>query len=95
MPKNPKWVEELQSKDKESAKKLNDLLLSIARHKGVYSLSGDPAIAQLWVALIELSQRQEKLEKEISELKDAGAPKVKEFLKKKRASEILEALENY
>lgn len=95
MPRNPKWVEELQKRDNESAKKLNGVLLSIARHRGVYSLSGDPAIAQLWFALIELSKRQEKIQSEIAELKGGRAPKASEIIKKRRESEILEALENY
>lgn len=95
MPKNPRWVEELQAKDKDSAKRLNSILLSIARHKGVYSLSGDPAIAQLWFALVELSRRQENLSERIEEIRSGRQPKASEILKEKRKSEILEALENY
>jgi len=94
MPRNPKWIEELSNKDKESAKRLNNILLSIQRHKGIYSLSGDPAVAQLWFGLLELSRRQENFDKVVSDLKYGKTPKVSDVKEKKR-SEILEALENY
>ncbi|VVB61041.1 Uncharacterised protein [uncultured archaeon] len=96
-------LDELQKTDRESARKLNELLSIIARNKGIYSGSKDPAIAQLWLAVLEIYSRQEKIQKQITGLsKSAPAPteenasRLSALLRKKKDnSDILETLENY
>ena len=103
MPKND-LLEELEKFDRESAQKLNELLSIVARHKRVYSGSKDPAITQLWLAVLEIYSRQEKLNKQIAQLSrpepvvfsEGNDSKLSKFLKKKKeTSDILETLQNY
>ncbi len=97
-------LDELQKSDRESARKLNELLSIIARNKAIYSGSKDPAIAQLWLAIVEIYSRQEKIQKQIAEIsKSESKPAASQensrlsalLRKKKDNNDILETLENY
>ena len=97
-------LDELLKSDRESARKLNELLSIIARNKGIYENQKDPAIAQLWLAIVEIYARQEKLQRQVSQLsrpeiavsQETAAARIKTLLKKKKDGEgILETLENY
>ncbi len=59
------WVAEL---DVEKKKQLVSLLSRIQRYESVYQHAEEPAIAQIWVTLLELSSRLERLEKKVRKL---------------------------
>ncbi len=103
---NNALLEELEKYDRESARKLNEILSIIARHKGIYNGSKDPAISQVWLAILEIYSRQEKLQKQIAELmarepsklaigEQASTPLSKLLKKKRERADILETLQNY
>ncbi len=103
MPKNA-LLDELLKSDRESARKLNEILSIIARNKGVYESQKDPAIAQLWLAIVEIYSRQQKLNKQISQLSrpepavssDTASSRIAKLVKKKKEdADILDTLENY
>lgn len=45
----------------EDAALLNELVQATQKHKAAYSESEDPAVAQLWTALLELRKREGRL----------------------------------
>ncbi|MBU4245669.1 MAG: hypothetical protein ABIF85_04445 [Nanoarchaeota archaeon] len=105
MPKNA-LLDELLKSDRESARKLNELLSIIARNRSVYETQRDPAIAQLWLAIVEIYARQEKLQRQVSQLsrpeiavsKETASARIKKLLKNKKDgsdNDILETLDNY
>lgn len=105
MPKND-LLDELIKFDRESARKLNQLLSITARHKRIYEGSKDPALAQLWLAVLEIYSRQEKIQKQIAELLakeptklavgETSSARLSKLLKKRTGKdELLETLENY
>ncbi len=59
------WIAEL---DVEKKKQLVSLLSRIQRYEGVYQHAEEPAIAQIWMALLDLSSRLERLEKKVRKL---------------------------
>ncbi|MCK5233958.1 MAG: hypothetical protein KAJ91_04015 [Candidatus Aenigmarchaeota archaeon] len=83
MPKD--WRDSL---DTESAHDLNDLIVSALKHRQAYDKSGDPRVAQLWLAFVELYKRNAALEKRLEACEE------RLFGKKERSS-ILNDLENY
>ncbi len=48
--------------DSETRKHMDKLVLTSSNHKHHYKDSDNPAIAQLWIALAELSKRIEQIE---------------------------------
>ncbi len=78
------WVGELgESKQRV----LLNLLASIAKHEEAYEKSEEPAIAQLWVAILELAERMERLERKIRKME----MKLAMF----SAGSVVEDLKNY
>lgn len=99
-------LEELEKYDREGARKLNEILSIIARHKSIYGKSKDPAISQIWLAILEIYSRQEKLQKQIAELMarepsklaigvQSSTPLSKLLKKKNERENILDTLQNY
>jgi len=62
-----KWLETLDAKTREDLKKL---VTSTVQHKKNYHEAGDPSTAQLWLALVEMHRRLEKLESRVHFLED-------------------------
>lgn len=103
MPKN-ELLDELEKSDRDFARKLNEILSIIARHKTIYDKAKDPAISQIWLAIVEIYSRQEKLSKQIAQLsrpeiaapQNTASARITKLLKKKKESaDILDTLENY
>lgn len=97
-------LDELEKSDRDFARKLNEILSIIARHKAVYDKAKDPAISQIWLAIVEIYSRQEKIQRQISQMSrpelaissDTASSRISKLIKKKKESaDILETLENY
>jgi len=96
-------LEELEKSDREFARKLNEILSIISRHKGIYDKAKDPAITQIWLAIVELYSRQEKLQRQVSQItrpelaiSSTASSRIAALAKKKKESaDILDTLENY
>lgn len=98
------WLEELERADPESAKKLNIFISALSRRRHVYSKAKDPALAQLWLAVLEIHEKQERIEKELKALKDfklegktidSKSRDMRIDALRRRHADILDALENY
>ena len=99
-------LDELEKSDRDFARKLNEILSIIARHKTIYDKAKDPAISQIWLAIVELYSRQEKLNKQISQISgsefegssNVNSARISKLVKNKKedaGKDILETLENY
>ncbi len=96
-------LEELEKSDREFARKLNEILSIISRHKSIYDKAKDPAITQVWLAIVEIYSRQEKHKRQVSQMSrqelaissNASSRIATLVKKKKEGADILETLENY
>lgn len=83
MPKD--WRDSI---DRESAEKLNDVIISALKHRRAYDSASDPALAQLWLAFLELYKRQVVLERKLAEHEE-------KIFGKRKSDSFLKDLDNY
>ena len=78
--------------DSYNQKKLDELVAATTKHRQAYKDTKNPQIAQIWLALLEIYKRQEKMQESIANLERAINTKP---TRKKRQSPILRDLKNY
>ncbi len=79
--------------DNENKKKLNELIAMSTKHVQAYNNSKNPQTVQLWLALLEIYKRQEKIMESVNAIEQSLREK-KQPLKKSTTS-VTKDLENY
>ena len=81
------WKKKL---DKKTQENVTEQIRGTLKHKNAYKKAKDPSIAQLWIAVANLTQELQATQEKLKKLQ----PKEKKKATKQNKKELLESLEN-